>query len=213
MADKETIYYHGSNALFKAFSLDYAGVGTGVKFGYGIYLTSRYETAAHYARPRKAAQATIYYVYTVAIPSITEANCLSLNPSVHVSQHLVDMASERLGEDVPSEASVNAKFLRKYIGNLLLWKSGNATANAKRPTVRQMIGKADFAAEKAASEFLNSIGIEYYEWPVDWKHPDGETNIAVLNSDRIRIIKIEKIELDTKHFQLIEGSQRAVSIL
>ena len=44
------IYFHGSSVLFKSFDLSHALEGDGkVKFGYGVYLTSRYERAAHYA--------------------------------------------------------------------------------------------------------------------------------------------------------------------
>lgn len=33
--------YHGSPFLFDSFSLNDAGEGTGLKFGYGVYLTNR----------------------------------------------------------------------------------------------------------------------------------------------------------------------------
>lgn len=43
-------FYHGSSVLFKEFDLTHALEGDGkVKIGYGVYLTSRYERAAHYA--------------------------------------------------------------------------------------------------------------------------------------------------------------------
>lgn len=213
MTDDETLYYHGSNRLFKSFSLDHAGKGTGVKFGYGIYLTSRYKTAAHYAKPRKADDVTDYYVYTVAIPQLTTSNCLSLNPNVSPSQALTEKVSDYLEEALPQEAIVCAKSLRKYVGNLLLLKSGNPSdKSSRRFSLRQMTCKASPEAEKAASAFFLKLGIYYYEWPVDWKHPDKGTNIAVLNPEMIRIIKVESVELD-KNYQLIEGTQHEIEIL
>lgn len=45
------IAYHGSSAEpFDRFSLDHALEGDGkVKFGWGVYVTEKYGTAAHYA--------------------------------------------------------------------------------------------------------------------------------------------------------------------
>lgn len=44
-------YYHGSAVRFENFDLSHALEGDGkVKFGCGIYLTSRHETAEVYAR-------------------------------------------------------------------------------------------------------------------------------------------------------------------
>ena len=63
------IYYHGSSVLFKSFDLSHALEGDGkVKFGYGVYLTSRYERAAHYAFNKKRPENKDYYVYTVEGP-------------------------------------------------------------------------------------------------------------------------------------------------
>ena len=43
-------YYHGTSVLFKEFNLAHVLEGDGkVKFGYGVYVTSKYRTAAHYA--------------------------------------------------------------------------------------------------------------------------------------------------------------------
>lgn len=67
------IYYHGSSVLFKFFDLSHALEGDGkVKFGYGVYLTSRYERAAHYAFNKKRPENKDYYVYTVEGPDKTE---------------------------------------------------------------------------------------------------------------------------------------------
>lgn len=209
MTDNKVLYYHGSNRLFKSFSLDYAGMGTGVKFGYGIYLTSRYETAARYAKPRKTETVSSYYVYTVAVPAITSSNCLDLNPENRLDHLLIEKVSGHLGEPLPQEALASAKALRKYVGAVMAWRSGSS--NAKRSTVRQMTSNSNIETEKAASKFFQEIGIDYYKWPVDWKHPEKETNIAVLNPDTIITIKVEHVELDN-HYRLIEGSQKIIEI-
>ena len=45
-----TTYYHGSPKIFDRFDLAHALEGDGkVKFGYGVYVTSHYRTAAHYS--------------------------------------------------------------------------------------------------------------------------------------------------------------------
>lgn len=210
MTDNKVLYYHGSNRLFKSFSLDYAGMATGVKFGYGIYLTPRYETAAHYAKPRKTEAVSSFYVYTVAVPAITSSNCLDLNPENRLDHLLIEKVSRHLGEPLPQEALASAKALRKYVGAVMAWRSGSS--NAKRPTVRQMTSNSNIETEKAASKFFQEIGIDYYKWPVDWKHPEKETNIAVLNPKMTRIIKVESVALDKKYY-LIEGTQQEIEIL
>lgn len=69
---KET-FYHGSSALFKEFDLSHILEGDGkVKFGYGIYVTSQYRSAAHYAGVNPAAKK--FYVYTVEIPIVKRDN-------------------------------------------------------------------------------------------------------------------------------------------
>ena len=72
-----------------------------------------------------------------------------------------------------------------------------------------MMGKADAVAENAASQFLDGIGIDYLVWPQSQTKPDGETNRAVLNESKIRILKIEQVEVDGKN-KLITGSGKEV---
>ena len=45
--------YHGSPFLFDHFDLSGAGEGTGIKFGFGVYLTESEASAVHYSQPRK----------------------------------------------------------------------------------------------------------------------------------------------------------------
>ena len=46
-------------------------------------------------------------------------------------------------------------------------------------------------------------------WPQSQTKPDGETNRAVLNESKIRILKIEQVEVDGKN-KLITGSGKEV---
>ena len=191
------IFYHGTCQLFKEFSLSFLGTGEGKsKFGQGIYVTSSYATAALYAaKAAKANGVDTYDVYTVEIPKLTPDNhifsCRSVNEAI---LERVDMA---LGEAVPEEAKEAGKLFRKYLGNLL---------SGQRSTIKKMMDKADANAEAAASQFLDKIGVDYLVWPQAQTKPDGDTNRAVLNEKKIRITKIEQVQVDAKN-KLIAGSQ------
>ena len=65
--------------------------------------------------------------------------------------------------------------------------------------------------EKFASEFLTSIGVNFIIWPYLWKNPTLGINVAVLDKNNIKIIKVEQVELDAKQ-QLIAGSEKEISI-
>ena len=69
------IFYHGTPKLFDRFDLSHALEGDGkVKFGYGVYVTERYATAAHYAagRDKVVDPNKHYYVYTIEVPEKKE---------------------------------------------------------------------------------------------------------------------------------------------
>lgn len=197
------LFYHGSSAApFDRFSLDHALEDDGkVKFGWGVYVTEKYTTAAHYAFNKHRPENNDFYVYTVDIPDRTPDNCLSLLKGVPVADSIVKRVEARLGEPVPEEAKVEGIPFRKYLANKL---------TGENKPVRKMIDKATVAGEKAASEFLNALGVELIEWPYNWQNPEAEKNMAVLNDARVRIVRIEKVELDPKGHQLIEGSQQLV---
>ena len=197
------LFYHGSSAApFDRFSLDHALEGDGkVKFGWGVYVTEKYTTAAHYAFNKHRPENNDFYVYTVDIPDRTPDNCLSLLKGVPVADSIVKRVEARLGEPVPAEAKVEGIPFRKYLANRL---------TGENKPVRKMIDKATGAGEKAASEFLNALGVELIEWPYNWQKPEGEKNMAVLNDNRVRILRIEKVELDPNGHHLIEGSQQLV---
>ena len=142
-----------------------------------------------------------YYVYILEIPDLTEDNHLFFNRPVHPS--IVKRTEKALGKQIPDEVKVQGYLLRKYVGNLLIGKSG---------TITQLTDKASIEAEKAAAKFFSEIGLEYFVWPYNWKKPDGLTNRVVLNIDKIRIVRIDKVELDPKKFQLIEGSEKEIPL-
>ena len=196
-------FYHGSSAEpFDRFSLDHALEGDGkVKFGWGVYVTEKYSTAAHYAFNKHRPENKDFYVYTVVIPDRTPDNCLSLLKGVPVAESIVKRVEAKLGEAVPEEAKVEGIPFRKYLAN-------KVTGEDK--PVKKMIDKATVEGEKAASEFLSSLGVELIEWPYNWQKPEAEKNMAVLDDRNVRIVRIEKVELDPKGHQLIEGSQQVI---
>lgn len=203
------IFYHGSSVLFDKFDLSHALEGDGkVKFGYGVYVTQEYATAAHYAFNDKRPENDTYYVYTVEIPSLTPDNHLFQKQVVPES--IIRRTEEKLGEAVPEEVlkSGDSKDFRKYIGNRLLQRDGNAELQNK--TVKFLMTKASVESEKAAAGFFESIGLECYVWPRAWSNPEI-TNRAILDDSKVKILKIEKVELDEKKHQLIEGSQQLIS--
>ena len=197
------IFYHGSSAEpFDKFSLEHALEGDGkVKFGWGVYVTEKYPTAAHYAFNKHRPENKDFYVYTVDIPGRTPDNCLSLLKGVPVADSIVKRVEAKLGEPVPAEAKVEGIPFRKYLANKL---------TGQNLPVKKMIDKATVAGEKAASEFLAGIGVDLIEWPYNWQKPEAEKNMAVLDDRNVRIVRIEKVELDPKGHQLIEGSQQLI---
>ena len=196
------IFYHGSSVLFDTYDLSHALEGDGkVKFGWGVYVTEKYNTAAHYAFNKKRPENKDFYVYTVQIPDRTDDNCLSLLKGVPVTASIVKRVEKKLGEQVPDEAKVEGIPFRKWLANRLSDNVG---------PVKKMINKATVAGEKAAAEFLGSIGVDLIEWPYNWQKPQAEKNMAVLDDRNVKIIRIEKVELDPKGHQLIEGSQQLV---
>ena len=196
-------FFHGSSAEpFDRFSLDHALEGDGkVKFGWGVYVTEKYSTAAHYAFNKHRPENKDFYVYTVEIPDRTPDNCLSLLKGVPVAESIVNRVEAKLGETIPAEAKVEGIPFRKYLANKL---------TGEDKPVKKMIDKATVEGEKAASELLSSLGVDLIEWPYNWQKPEAEKNMAVLDDRNVRIVRIEQVELDPKSHQLIEGSQQII---
>ena len=188
--------------LFKKFDIAHALEGDGkAKFGFGTYITESYTSAAHYAYNKKRPENTDYYVYTLEVPDMMDDNHLfSLRP-VHPS--IIERTEKALDEKIPDEAKDVGKLFRKYVGNRLTGKKG---------TIKKLTGSADLDAEKAAAKFFSEIGLEYFVWPQAQTNPNGLTNRVVLNIDKIRIVRIDKVELDPKKFQFVEGSQTEIPL-
>ena len=195
-------FYHGTSVLFKQFDIAHALEGDGkAKFGFGTYVTESYTSAAHYAYNKKRPENKNYYVYTLEIPDMTDDNHLFSVRPVHPS--IIERTEKALGEKIPEEARAVGKFFRKYVGNRAMGNQG---------TVKKLVNTSGVEVEKAASKFFREIGLEYYAWPQAQTKPDGLTNRVVLNIDKIRIVRIDKVELDPKKFQLVEGSQKEVPL-
>ena len=181
------IYYHGSSVLFDKFDLSHALEGDGkIKFGFGVYLSPKYHSAAHYSGKNRDASA--HYVYTVQIPELTEDNHIDFHQPVH--PNIVCRAEQKLGLTIPQEAIDDGNPFRKFIAKTLH-------------------GSLGFAAEKAASEFLLSIGVEYITRPFSWRNLSLGIERVMLDTTKINIIKIEQVELDCKQ-QLVTGSQKTI---
>lgn len=195
------IFYHGTPKLFDRFDLSHALEGDGkVKFGYGVYVTERYATAAHYAAGRDKAvdPGKHYYVYTLEVPEKKEGNYLRSIGDVHPS--IIKRAEKKIGETIPAEVTCSGKLFRKWIGNRCIGMTG---------TAKKLSGSASLDAEKAATKFLLEIGVDFLEWPVAQTVPDGLQNRAILDDLEVKITKIEEVQLDDK-MQLIEGSQKMI---
>lgn len=177
------VLYHGSDKQFERFELSCALTGNRkVKFGYGIYLSSYFRSAAHYSYREYKAQR---YVYEVEIPELDDDN--SIDFKLKVSDSIIERAKERLNRDIPIKAMDDGKCFRLFIASL--FKDDGA-----------------IEAERNASLFLDSIGVIGIRWPYCWKNPALGFNVAVFNAEYIRIRNLFEVQLDSKR-QLIDGSE------
>lgn len=136
-------WYHGSPVLFNRFELTNAGDGTGIKFGYGIYLTESEPSAVHYSQPRNAPSlCPDHYLYTVEIPDLTEDNHIVSALPVHPS--VISRVERKLGLCVPDAVRSKGKEFRKWLGCTLMGTK-----------------KAAFDEEKAAAEFLGAFNASH----------------------------------------------------
>lgn len=188
------ILYHGSTVLFRRFELDRAGEGSGIKFGFGVYLTESEASAVHYSVPRIMGEATEHYLYTVEIPELTADN--HLTSSMPVPESIVVRVEAKMGVRVPEAVKAAGKDFRKWIGMALLGTRRNGVDE-----------------EKAAAELLDSVGVLYNVWPQAQTKPDGLRNIAVFNPDNVRIVRCERIEvvLKGKKWVMKEGARKEVN--
>ena len=186
-------FYHGSPELFDKFDLSKAGDGTGLKFGFGVYLTESEASAVHYSQPRHQPLAKSHYLYTVEIPDLTDDNhIVSAKP---VPESIVQRAEAKLGKPIPQKKTLQGKEFRKWLGLTLTGSK-----------------KVDVESERAAAEFLDGIGVFCNVWPQAQSKPDGLKNCAVFNAANVRIVKRERIEVELKgkKYVLVENSKQIV---
>lgn len=170
------IFYHGTHRLFDKFDLAHALEGDGkVKFGFGVYVTSKYESAVHYSASNNTA--TEHYVYTLELPDKTEKNHIAFKHSINPT--ILAKAEKKLGHTIPTKFTEDGKEFRKYLA-------------------KELTGKIDIEGEKAASKFLVSIGVIFICWPYSWKNPALGDNMAVLDESVITITNVEKVNPDKK---------------
>ena len=184
--------YHGSPELFSAFDLSKAGEGTGVKFGFGVYLTESEASAVHYSQPRNMEQmAPDHYLYTIEIPDLTPTN--HLVSALPVNEVIASKVQAKLGVEAPAKVLQEGKEFRKWVGMTLLGTK-----------------KSAFAEEKVAAELLNSLGVLYNVWPQAQTKPDGLKNIAVFDAANVKIVKVEQIEVELKCKKCVLASRKDV---
>lgn len=168
------ILFHGSPSLFNRFDLSNVGEGSGVKFGFGVYLTQVEKTAVHYSQPRKQPLTPDHYLYTVEIDDLVEGNhIVSASP---VPPCIIKRTEMKLGKIVPEEKKAKGKEFRKWLGMELTG-----------------LTKPCLESEKAAAQFLDGMGVRFMVWPTAQTKPDGDKNVAVFNADNVRILKRESI--------------------
>lgn len=204
------VFYHGTFRLFDSFDLSHALEGDGkVKFGYGVYVTSQYSSAAHYSGANKDGNA--HYVYTVEVPERTSDNWIAFKQAVNPV--IIGKADKRLadmmpGTSVPEKVTGDGKDFRIWLGETLK-PASSVVARKQSELTAQDKQFIKLTQEKAASSFLMEIGVDFIEWPYNWKKPEAGTNRAVLDDSKVKVLKIETVELDGKD-KLIEGSQKLV---
>ena len=187
--------YHGSPNFFNTFDSNKTGYGSGIKFGFGVYLTESEASAVHYSQPRNLPPVKDHYLYTVEIPELTDDNHLvSAKP---VPEAIVKRAEAQLGQAIPQEKTQVGKEFRKWLGLTL--------TNSE---------KVCLESEKAAAEFLDSIGVIFNVWPQAQGKPDGLKNYAVFDAKKVHILKVEHIEVELKRdkYVLVKGSKKEVKL-
>jgi len=205
--------FHGSPILFDWFDLSTVGEGTGLKYGFGVYLTESFDSAVNYSEPREKkahGEKTVrdeskihpdHYVYTVEIPDLEPGNYLV--SALPVDPAIVEKVEKEIKAKAPQKAIEEGKEFRKWVGTTICGTK-----------------KAEFAEEKAAAELLDHLGVFFNVWPtaqVKKELIDLSTmrkNIAVFNADRVRITGVEHIEicLGKKKWVLKECTRKEIKI-
>lgn len=205
------VFYHGSSQLFTKFSLDYVLKGTGkVKFGFGMYVTSSFASAANYSKTSEGGANEKHYVYTLEVIEKNKSNYISFIESVHPL--IVAKVEAKLGEKIPAVFTSNGNLFRKYIGIKLSQDSKVLQKYVFATDPEKVKLKVGITEEKAASDFLYQIGVKMIEWPFTWTAGKTRFNRAILKAENIKIVKIEEVKLDAKG-KYVEGSNTLVKDL
>ena len=134
-----------------------------------------------------------HYLYTVEIPDLKDGEYLvSAKP---VDESIVAAVESKLGVKAPENVKAAGKEFRKWIGTII--------TGAK---------KAGFQEEKKAAELLESIGVHYNVWPQAQSKPDGFKNIAVFDASRVKIVKVEEIEIESKGGKWILKNRKEIQV-
>ena len=183
------LYYHGSPACFDAFDLSHVLTGHGdIKFGYGVYLTSSERRASGYSsrkgKGKKGGEETApvkdMYVYTCEVPAATPDNHLGFHDPIHPD--IIVRLEAKLGRKLPEEWLVNGKEL--YNGMV------------KEKTLKKNGGLSKDEARKVISELLDSIGVIFMTWPINWKRYEDGMDRCYYSERYVKIVKREHITLE-----------------
>ncbi|MBD5163917.1 MAG: hypothetical protein HDT09_04385 [Bacteroidales bacterium] len=189
----DEIYYHGSGSLFTSFDLTHALEGDGkMKFGYGVYVTSAYPSAARYSAAND--EWSKHYVFTIAVPAKTDDNYIAFKKPV--SHAIIARAESALQTTFPAKATADGKDFRKFLAKHFAPKD---VSDKKAATIE---------GERLASLFLVSIGVEFIEWPYNWKNPEAGQNRAILDDKKVKILQVDAIELDHKKNLIPDSVQK-----
>ena len=184
----ETLY-HGSSALFNQFDMSHTLEGAGnIKFGYGIYLSTEFSSAALYARKACHDVSLVPYIYTVEVPELTEGHYIHIRKQVDAE--IIIRAEKILGKSIPQKEIQDGKHFRKWLAKELTGKK-----------------KVDIIGEKAASDFLDSIGVIAIVWPHTWRNPQSPLDRVICNEKNVRIIRIETVDYNSKGKALAESKR------
>ncbi len=179
----ETLY-HGTNRLFGRFDMGHVLEGDGkVKFGWGVYVTDRVDSALHYARKSQASHpGSGCFVYKVEVPALAAGNHVAFGEPVDPS--IAARVREALGAEIPAAALADGKLLRKFLARRL------EGSKKRTPTL---------AGEKAAAELLDRLGVVCISWPFSWaKDAEGRYrppyNRAVFDAAKVRVVSVDRYD-------------------
>ena len=181
---KTETLYHGTTQLFGRFDLAHALEGDGkVKFGWGVYVTDRVDSALHYARKSQALHpGSGCFVYKVEVPALAPGNHVAFGEPVDPA--IAERVGKELGAEIPAAALADGKRLRKFVACRL------EGSKKKKPTL---------AGEKAAAELFDRLGVVCISWPFSWaKDAEGRYhppyNRAVFDAAKVRIVSVDRYD-------------------